>query len=408
MSTTLEPQLTMQESAFTLPPPPRLSAARRLWGRRWLLGKLAAIGLVAAGILALLLPNEYNSTVQIMPPDMNSLSGVDLFAALAGSRAAMPAAGGLASSLMKSAGETFIGILRSRTVEDALINRFDLRRAFGTKRYVDARTELASRTSAVENARNGIITITVMDRDPNRARDLAVAYIEELNKLVAQLSSSSARRERIFLEGRLSEVKDELDAAAYKLSQFSSRNATLDVEHQGKAMLEAATKLEGELIVAQSELQSVEAVYGGDNVRVRSLKARVLELHRQLQRMEGTDNENGANLAASQLYPSVRKLPLLGLTYTDLLRRVKVEESVFEILTKQYEGAKVQEAKEIPVVKVLDEPELPERKSSPPRGLIALAGMLGGFLAGSLWILAPSLWATITEDDDSGLDDESK
>ena len=408
MSTTLEPQLTMQESAFTLPRQPRLSAAGRLWGRRWLLGKLAAMGLVAAGILALALPNEYNSTVQIMPPDMNSLSGVDVFAALAGSRAALPASGGLASSLMKSAGETFIGILRSRTVEDALINRFDLRRVFGTKRYVDARTELASRTSAVENARNGIITITVMDRDPNRARDLAVAYIEELNKLVAQLSSSSARRERMFLEGRLSEVKDELDAAAYKLSQFSSRNATLDGEHQGKAMLEAATKLEGELIVAQSELQSVEAVYGGDNVRVRSLKARVLELHRQLQRMEGTDNENGANLAASQLYPSVRKLPLLGLTYTDLLRRVKVEESVFEILTKQYEGAKVQEAKEIPVVKVLDEPELPERKSSPRRGLITLAGMLGGFLAGCLWILAPTLWATITEDDDSGLDDESK
>jgi hypothetical protein len=181
MSTTHEAQLIMQESALTLPRQPYRSAATGLWRRRWLLGKLAATGLAAAGILALVLPNEYNSTVQIMPPDMNSLSGVDVFAALAGSRAAMPASGGLASSLMKSAGETFIGILRSRTIEDALINRFDLRRVFGTRRYVDARTELASRTSAVENARNGIITITVMDRNPNRARDLAVAYIEELN-----------------------------------------------------------------------------------------------------------------------------------------------------------------------------------------------------------------------------------
>jgi len=407
MSSVLESPLTMQESEPKLLRPPDLSAAGRLWCHRRMLGKLAAIGFVAAGLLALALPNEYQSTVQIMPPDINALSGVDMFSMLAGTRATLPPTGGLASSLMKSVGETFIGILRSRTVGDALINRFDLRRVYRTKRYVDARTELASRTSAVENTRNGIITITVTDRDPNRAREIAVAYVEELNRLVAQLSSSSARRERIFLEARLKDVKEGLDAAALSASQFSSRTATLDIEQQGKAMVDATARLQGEIIAAQSELRSVETIYAGNNVRVRSLQARILELQRQLQKIGGTDDESEASLAAGQLYPSIRKLPLLGLTYTDLLRRVKVEESVFEILTKQYEIAKVQEAKEIPVVKVLDEPDLPERKSSPHRLWIAAAGMLVGLISGCLWILAPVLWATVTEDDEPEIVAES-
>jgi uncharacterized protein involved in exopolysaccharide biosynthesis len=186
------------------------------------------------------------------------------------------------------------------------------------------------------------------------------------------------------------------------LSRFSSRNATLDIEHQGLAMLDAAAKLHGELIAARSELRGLETVYAGDSVRIRSARARVLELERQLHKMGGSNHEDAASLEATEPYPSMRKLPLLGLTYTDLLRRVKLEESVFEILKKQYEVAKVQEAKEIPVVKVLDEPELPERKSSPHRLVIALSGMLAGFLAGCLWISGPGLWARLMQDDDEG------
>jgi capsule polysaccharide export protein KpsE/RkpR len=381
------------------PGPVDVHFLRRLWIRLRLPGRLALVGFVTALMIALVLPNEYQSTVQIMPPDMNSLSGVDTWALLAGARTPVPATGGLASSLMKSAGATFLGILKSRTVADALIDRFDLRRAYGTKRFIDARAELASRTSAVEDPRSGILSVTVVDRDPGRSRDLAAAYVEELNKLVAQLSSSSARRERVFLEARLKQVKDELDTAAVNLSRFSSRNATLDIEHQGRAMLDATARLQGELIVARGELRSLEAIYADDNVRVRSLKARVLELQRQLQSMGGSTHESEANLPATQLYPSVRKLPLLGLTYTDLLRRVKLEESVFEILTKQYEAAKVQEAKEIPAVKVLDAPDLPERKSSPRRMLITLSGLLAGLACGGLWVAGPALWARIAQDD---------
>jgi capsule polysaccharide export protein KpsE/RkpR len=362
-----------------------------------LAGKFAAVGFLIGVLIALVLPNQYSSTVQLMPPDMNSLSGVDMFATLAGNRPNLPATGGLASSLMKSAGATFIGVLGSRTVADALIERYDLRRVYGVRKFTDARAELANRTRAVEDARSGILTITVTDRDPARARDLAQAYLQELDRLVAQLSSSSARRERIFLEARLKEVKEELDTAARRLSQFSSRNATLDVERQGLAMLDAAARLQGELIAARAELRGLETIYAGDSVRVRSVQARVLELERQLQKLGGSSQED-----ASQPYPSMRKLPLLGLTYADLLRQVKLEESVFEILNKQYEVAKVQEAKEIPVVKVLDQPELPDRKSSPSRLLIALSGMLAGFLCGCLWRSGPALWARLMQDEEEG------
>jgi capsule polysaccharide export protein KpsE/RkpR len=363
-----------------------------IWQRRHWLAKVIGLGVLVAIGIALLIPNKYTSTAQLMPPDAQSLSSTSMLSALAGAGSIAPSlAGGLMSA--RTPGGTFIGILDSQTAQDDIINRFDLRRVYHCKLYFDARKILTERTTIVEDKKSGIISIAVMDRDRYRARDLAEANVEELDKLVNRVSTSSARRERIFLEERLKSIKSALDASSRAFSQFSSRNATMDPQKQGEATVEAAGKLQGELIAAQSELSGLKAQYTDDNMRVREVRGRIDELQRQLRKMSGVgDNVNGADLTADQLLPSVRKLPLLGLTYYDLYRQVTMQDTIYQTLTKQYELAKVQEAKEIPTVKVLDEPDVPERKSSPHRMTIVALGFLLSALAGITWILASALW----------------
>lgn len=181
------------------------------------------------------------------------------------------------------------------------------------------------------------------------------------------------------MEERLAAVKKDLDDASVKFSEFSSKNTAIDIKEQGRAMVDAASRLQGELIAAQSELMGMEQIYTASNVRVRSLQARISELQSQLQKLGGKANASAdsAKAAPDSLYPSIRELPLLGVTYADLYRRIRVQEAVFEILTQQYELAKVQEAKEIPSVKVLDDARVPEKKSFPPRMLFTgLGGVL--------------------------------
>jgi capsule polysaccharide export protein KpsE/RkpR len=372
-----------------------------LWERRRWLCKCTLIGLVVATVVAFVLPKEWESSAQLMPPDSQSLSSAGVLAAITGA-AAPSAATGLASSLLgtKTQGAVFVGILQSRTVQDDLIDRFDLRKVYWCKRYRDARKKLAKSTAITEDKKSGIITIAVRDNDPYRARDLALGYVQELDKLVARLSTSAARREREFLEQRLVAVKQELDISARELAQFASRNATIDMQNQGKAMLDAAARLQGELIAAESELRGLEAIYSENNVRVRALRARIGELQDKLRKMSGTGQEvSGADLRADELYPSLRKLPLLAVNYSDLYRRARIQETIFEILTKQYELAKVQEAREIPTVKVLDAPDVPEKKAYPPRLLIMAMGTLLVFVGSGVWVYGTLRWCQLHAED---------
>jgi capsule polysaccharide export protein KpsE/RkpR len=324
-----------------------------------------------------------------MPPDQQALSNTSLLAALSG--AGPVAGGGLMNA--RTPGGTFIGILNSQTAQDEVINHFDLLHVYHYKLHVDARNILTERTSIKEDSKSGIISISVTDRDPNRARDIAKGYVEELDRLLTTLSTSSARREREFLEERLKDIKSDLDASSVALSQFSSRNATINPQSQGQTLIAAASGLQGELISAQSELSGLKAMYSDDNVRVREAQARIDELQNQLRKMGNTGGKvGGADRKGDQFYPSIRELPLLGVTYSDLSQKLAMQEGIYETLNRQYELAKVEEAKEIPSVKVLDEPAVPERKSSPHRSIIVLLGVLVSAFLGTAWIVACKLW----------------
>jgi uncharacterized protein involved in exopolysaccharide biosynthesis len=316
------------------------------------------------------------------------------------------ASGGLsaiAGSLLglQSTSDLFVGILTSRTAKDALIQKFDLRRVYRDRRMEDARTDLEDHTTIDVDHKTQIITINVTDHSSRRATAMAEAYVEELNSLVAQLSTSAARRERIFLEGRLRAVSQNLEAAEKEFSQFASKNTAINVPEQGKAMVDAAAALQGQLVAAESELEGLKQIYTDNNVRVRSLEARVDELKNQIGKVagEGDGASSASGKQGESVFPSIRKLPILGVTYADLYRETKVQETVYETLTQEYELAKVQEAKEIPTVKVLDPPDIPGKKSFPPRLLIMTLGTALALSIGIVCVFASAAWkATDTSD----------
>jgi capsule polysaccharide export protein KpsE/RkpR len=379
--------------------------ARVLWERRDLLGRWTLIGLVASTIIAFLIPVRYTTTTRLMPPDQAGQGLASMMAALG--------KGGELASLgtelfgIKTSGELFVGVLKSETVENAVINKFDLRKLYGTRRYQDARKQLEDRTDVTADRKSGIITIKVSDRSPQRAADMGREYVEQLNRVVITLDTSAAHRERVFLENRLKEVQQDLEGAEKEFSQFASKNATLDVKEQGRAMIGAAAELEGQLIAAQTELEGLRQIYTDNNVRVRSTQARIAEYKRQLQKLGGQGgtassdaSDNGGGAGQSQdLYPSIRQLPILGVTWADLYRRTKVEEAVFETLTKQYEMARVDEAREVPSIKVLDAADVPERKSFPPRLIIMMFGTCMFLALCSVWILASARWQELDSND---------
>lgn len=387
-----------------------------LWEKRRFLSRAALIGLVASTLLAFLIPPRYTSTARLMPPDQAGQGMATMLAALGKSSELSS----LGSELLgvKTSGDLFVGVLKSETVENAMIDKFDLRKVYGDRRWKDARDQLEDRTDVVADRKSGIITIKVTDRSPDRAAQMGREYVNQLNRVVISLDTSAAHRERVFLEERLKEVQQDLEAAEKDFGQFASKNVALDVKEQGKAMIGAAGELEGQLIAAETQLEGLRQIYTPNNVRVRSLQARIDEYQRQLQKMGGqtttsktsapsqsqsgavqpdtTDEGTGEN---PDLYPSIRQLPILGITWADLYRRTKVQEAVFETLTKQYEMAKVEEARELPSIKVLDVANVPEKKSFPPRMVIMLLGTCFALAMSSVWVLSYARWEEIDSSD---------
>lgn len=386
----VEPQYSIGES---LGPGPQEGGFYRsvelLWDQRRLVLRWILAGAVLALILAFVVPSKYESTTRVLPSDTTSEAAM-MMAGGAAAGAAVPNLGMMSDLLgMKTPGALCAAILRSDTVLDGVINRLDLRKVYSVKDYDKARRKLAERTIISDDKKSGIVTLTVTDHDPNRAAALANAYADELDKVLQNLNTSSAHREREFLEQRIEVVRNNLSAAEKQLGQFSSKNSALDIKEQGKAAFEVAGKVEGELIVAQSELQGLRQIYGPDHPRVKSAEARVAQLRAAADKLGSTSGDSENDLR----FLSISRLPVVGVTYADLFREVKVQETIYEALLKQYEISKVEEVKETPRLKVIDNGKVPARKSSPRRLLWLLAGTALGFLVGAIIVRGTDYWA---------------
>lgn len=369
---------------------------RLLWKERRRLFRVAVWGLAFSAVVAFLIPKRYTSTTRLMPPDQTSSGASAMLAAVAGRAGSLA---GLAEGALglKTTGDLFVGILESDTVRDDLIRRFGLRSVYRDRYLEDAREDLASHTGISADPKSGIISVSVVDRDARRATAMAQEYVDELNLVVSHQTTSAAHRERAFLEERLAQVKQELETSEKNFSQFASKNGAIDIKEQGKAMVTAAATLQGELIAGESELQALRQIYTDNNVRVRATEARVTELKHQLEQLGGSGTNEMSGIQS--FYPPIRRLPVLGVSYADLYRKVKVEEAVFETLTEGYEMAKVEEAKEIPSVKVLDAPAIPLKKSFPPRLLIMFLGTMLALAVRAASVLGRAAWgATETSD----------
>ena len=378
-----------------------------LWAKRRTLATTALISLVLALVIAFTIPKQYESSARIMPPS-NSMGGAALLAALAGRGGAsgsLGTLGALAGSFLGGGGNTalFIDLLRSGTVSGHLIDRFDLQHIYHKRYRIETSKYLAHHTKIVDDKKSGVITLTVTDTDPVRARDIAQGYLDELNQLVNHTNTSSAHQERLFIERRLQGVKSDLEKAQQQMSNFSSTHSTIDIKEQARAMVDAAARLQAQLIVEQSSLGSLRQIYGDQNIRVRSARARIGELQAEITKMGGSskalppdntaaDADSGLDNHNSDLYPSLRQLPRLAVPYTNFYREVQVQETVYELLTQQYELARIQEAKDVPVVSVIDAPGIPEKKSFPPRLLLALILALVCVCVASTLLLAQNRW----------------
>jgi uncharacterized protein involved in exopolysaccharide biosynthesis len=370
-----------------------------LWERRALVRRAFVYALLAGTVIAFLIPNLYTSKTHIMPPD--DQGGAAMLASLL-AKGDSPGLSNLAQIGLgqKTNGALYAYLLHSRTVQDQIVERFELQREYWKRYRDDAIKKLDDRTEVDEDRKSGVITIEVSDRKRERARELTSAYVDELNRLLAEVSTSAARRERIFVEQRLVTVQKDLQAAEKNLSEFSSKTTVLDVKEQTKAMVESEAVMQAQLIAAESELQGLQQIYTPSNVRVRSVRARAEELRRQMHALAGNAQEAGASGdTVDDAYPTIRKLPILGVTWVDLYRRARLQEAVYELLTRQYELARIQEAKEIPTIKVVDAADLPERKSFPPRFLIICLFTVGGVLLAVAWIIFAPYWQSLPPSD---------
>ncbi len=394
--------------------------SRLLWERRSLLGRVLLISSLVSLAIAFLIQKQYTSSARIMPPDQQASSSL-LLAALSGRGSGnLGALGSLAGDLLGGHTTTalFIDLLRSGTVAGRVIDRFQLQHVYRKRYRIDTAKTLARHTTVVDDKKSGVITISVQDTDPVRARDMVQAYLDGLNAIITRTNTSSARQERLFIEERLIGVKRDLESAQLRLSRFSGDHSTIDIREQTHAMVEAGGRLQGELLAEQAGLQSLLQVYGDGNVRVRSARARISALQQDLKKLTGpatstetksdVTNGNGANAEgadesdkplAGELYPPLRQLPGLAVPYADLVREIRVQETVYELLTQQYELARLEEAKSIPVVKVIDPPGVPEKKSFPPRLWLSLGLTVLCFAAACAALLLHEAWRQLSDTD---------
>ena len=384
-------------SALPQPSPKWLGwtdAVYQLWLQRRRIARWAALAFLLSSPVAWHYP-KYESTAQIMPPDS---AGSSLASIVPAAISKSPGLMGLAGDLMgvKSNGAVFAKVLQSRTVADHLIQRFDLRKRYHLSRWEDTRTKLFSRTFIVEDKKSGIITVSFIDHDAGLATAITNAYVEELGSVLANVSTSAARRERIFIEQRLADENKNLQDAEQQFSQFASTNMALDVPEQTKVTVEAAARLQGELIASKAQLEGLKQTYTEENIRVKSVQAHVNELERALAKIN-SGRTAGVQDPTSP-YPSVKNLPLLGVRWADLYRNTKIRETVVELLTQQYEMARIQEAKEIPSVRVLDPASIPETRR-PSWLVILLGGTMVGVMLACMGYFLKNWWERWDQDD---------
>ena len=340
--------------------------------------KLMVLGFpLVAGVLSiiysLMLPNIYTATTKILPPQQGQSGGAAAMLAQLGGLAG--AAGGLAG--IKNPSDLYIGMMKSRTVADNIIQRFDLTKVYEGKYPSQVRLTFAN-ASNITAGKDGIISIDVDDKDPKRAADLANAYVEELMKLTQVLAVTEASQRRLFFERQLGQAKESLAKAEAAARGAMQSGGLMQVEGQGRTLVETTARLRGQITVKEVQIGAMRSFATDRNPDMRMAQQELDALKYELARLEGSGSAGQAKAAAERQGDKTGS----GIDSVRLLRDVKYQETVYELLAKQFELAKIDEAKESTVVQVLDKAIEPDRKSKPKRLMIVLLSTLAALFVG--------------------------
>jgi tyrosine-protein kinase Etk/Wzc len=327
------------------------------------------VAAILAAIVSFIIPKTYTAMARILPPKEKSGG---LAAALSGQLGGLASLAGGALGGATNA-DLMVGMLQSRAVTDRIIDRFDLLQVYDKELRVDAQEKLLDNLNTDVDKKSGILSVSVDDHDPQRAADMANAFVEELDHLSRHLTLTEASRQRAFLEGRLVEVNSDLANAEDALRAFQEKHGAIQMEEQAKSMIDLMGNLKGQLMAAQVQLGVTQRFASANSPEVDRVRTQISELQARIRNMEQGEGER----SAGDVFLPTKAIPDLGLRYARLLRDVKVQETVFQLLTQQYELAKMEEAKDSPTIQVLDGAVVPEKKSKPSRRLIVvLAAML--------------------------------
>jgi uncharacterized protein involved in exopolysaccharide biosynthesis len=353
-----------------------------LVGHKRFIARFVLGAAVLATVVSFLLPIRYEAKIVLLPPQQNSSIG----SALMGQLGNMGSLGGLASlasgSLgLKNPADMYVSLLTSRTVEDAMIQRFGLMQEYHEKRMSDARKVFERRTTVVAGTKDGLIRISVEDRDPKRAADLANGYVEEFRKLSASLAITEAARRRLFFEQQLQQAKDNLTGAEEAMRKTQQSTGVLQIDSQARSLIESAAVLRGQVVAKQVQIQGMRSFAAEDNPELILAKQELAALQSQLERLAGSQPDVGSDINLSK-----GRVTESGMEYLRRLRDLKYHETVYELLAKEFEVAKLDEAREGAIIQVVDAAVPPDKKSSPHRLLIVIAVTILSFFAAAFWI----------------------
>jgi tyrosine-protein kinase Etk/Wzc len=326
---------------------------------------------LAAAILSFILPQRFTATVILLPPQQNSsistmlasqFNGVGGLASLAGS-----------SFAFRNPNEMYVTMLKSHTVEDAMIQKFDLMKEYRKSYLTDARKAFERRTVVDGTGRDGLIHISVEDRDPRRASDLANGYVDQFRLLSQHLAITEASQRRLFFEQDLVQARNNLSDAEEALKRTEVSTGVIQLDSQARALIETGAMLRAQISAREVQIQGMQTYAAGENAQLIQAQQELAGLRAQLAQLGGTEESDGI-IVPKGLVPEA------GLEYIRKLRDVKYYEAVVEILARQFELAKLDEARQGAPIQVVDPAVIPDKRSFPKRTLlVCIATVLGLF-----------------------------
>ncbi len=359
---------------------------------------------VLTAIVVLIVPVTYTATTTFLPPQQQESSAMAMLGQLSG--LASLAGGGAASALgLKNQDDLYIGLLQSEHVMDGVIQRFDLRKVYKAKRLVDARKRLKGKTK-IMSEKSSLISISVEDHNAKRAAALANAYVDQLHDLMSHLAVTSAAQRRMFFEQQVNQEKEKLADAEVALEKTELKTGIIQPQGQAQAVIATIMQLRAQISAREVELGALRTSSTDQNPEVITLQSQIAGLRAQLADFE-KGHPQSASMEGNVLTPT-SEVPAASLEYLRGMRDVRYQETLFEFMTRQYEMAKVDEAKQGQMIQVVDPALVPERKSWPPRTLLTLlAFIVTGTICKLLGNFASSLSSAGWKDPEGRQEDTS-